>query len=73
MLKYANTGLYILDLVVQILLEPDKKVPSFHLYHLGFIVGLVEGDLLIWYPSQEVSSLSPMLVPCKPGTPTYRL
>jgi hypothetical protein len=38
MLKYANIGLYILDLVVQILLEPDKKVPSPHLYHLGFIV-----------------------------------
>jgi hypothetical protein len=26
------------------MLEPDKKTPSF-LYHLGFIVGLVEGGL----------------------------
>jgi hypothetical protein len=41
------------------MLEPDKNAPSPFLYHLGFIVGLTEGDLSSWYSSQEVSSSSP--------------
>jgi hypothetical protein len=45
--------------MVLLVLEPDKKGPSLLLYHLGFIVGLTEGGLPSWYPSQEVSSSSP--------------
>jgi hypothetical protein len=38
-----------------LVMKPDKS-PSFFLYYLSYIVGLVEGVPLKWYQRQEVSS-----------------
>jgi hypothetical protein len=41
------------------MMEPGKKATSPLLYHPDFMVGLVEGCHLTWYPSLEVSSSFP--------------
>jgi hypothetical protein len=41
--RLVRTMHFLTLLIIIIVLEPDKNVPSPLLYHLGFIVGLVRG------------------------------